>query len=139
MTTITSDGRSVRVYTVPSILPRRRMIIVPIIAVLLVASTILHFARAYIISGELPSHGRIALLRKLTDDTCNAHPGTLAAIDLTRARELLSAWADWDVVGSSSHAGSGRERAILQEGLLERMIDERNAGNALAIARDRGL
>lgn len=56
---MTSDGRSVRVYTVPSILPRRRMIIVPIIAVLLVASTILQFARAYIISGELPSHGRI--------------------------------------------------------------------------------
>ena len=72
---------------------------------------------------------------KLTDDVCNAHPGTLTAIDLTCARELLSAWADWDVVGSSSHAGSGRERAILQEGLLKRMIDERNAGNTGAIAR----
>ena len=45
-----------------------------------------------------------------------------------RAREIPSAWANRDVVG-------GRERAILQESLLKRMIDERNAGNDGAIAR----
>ena len=108
-------------------LPRRRKIRrrkgrmpVAIIVVPLVVATILRFTRAYIISGELPSRGRIALLRKLTNDICNAHPGTLTASDLTCTHEILSAWANWDVVGSSSHAGSGRERAILQEGLLKR-------------------
>jgi hypothetical protein len=98
----------------------------------ILVATILQFTQAYI-SGELPSHRQIAFLRKLTDDICNTHPGTLTASDLRCTHDLMSAWANWDVVGSP--ASSGRERAIVGEGLLKRIIDERNAGNDEAIAR----
>ena len=90
-------------------------------------------AHAYITSG-LPPHTQRAFLRRLTDDICNTDPGTLTPMEVSNAPALMSAWAN-EVDRRGEVKGGGRERAMAVEGLLKRMIDERRAGNADAIAR----
>ena len=93
----------------------------------------LRVAHAYITSG-LPPHTQRAFLRRLTDDICNTDPGTLTPMEVSNAPALMSAWAN-EVDRRGEVKGGGRERAMAVEGLLKRMIDERRAGNADAIAR----
>ena len=90
-------------------------------------------ARAYITSG-LPPRTQRAFLRRLTDDICNTDPGALTPMMVSSAPALMSAWAN-EVDRRGEVGGGGRERAMAVEGLLKRMIDERRAGNADAIAR----
>ena len=54
-------------------------------------------------------------------------------MEVSNAPVLMSAWANEADRGEVR--GGGRERAMAVEGLLKRMIDERRAGNADAIAR----
>jgi len=83
------------------------------------------------LSGEPPSRGRIALLRKVDERYMQRPPPERSPPAISRA--LAKYRRHGPILGcgrfTSSHAGGGRERAILQEGLLKRMIDERNAGN----------
>jgi len=55
-------------------------------------------------------------------------------MEVSNAPALMSAWAN-EVDRRGEVKGGGRERAMAVEGLLKRMIDERRAGNADAIAR----
>ena len=55
-------------------------------------------------------------------------------MEVSNAPALMSAWAN-EVDRRGEVGGGGRERAMAVEGLLKRMIDERRAGNADAIAR----
>jgi hypothetical protein len=91
-------------------------------------------ARAYVTSG-LPARTHRAFLRKLTDDLCDAAPGTLTAQEVRNAPVLMSAWAGAPEKLRLSAGRSGRERALAVEGLLKRLVDERRAGNKEAIAR----
>lgn len=84
---------------------------------------------AYITSG-LPAHTHRAFLRKLTDDVCSQSIGSLSPEEIP---VLMSAWATAPEKLNLS-SDNGRERALAVEGLLKRMIDERRAGNADAIA-----
>mmetsp|Transcript_24392 Transcript_24392/g.41766 ORF Transcript_24392/g.41766 Transcript_24392/m.41766 type:complete len:549 (-) Transcript_24392:167-1813(-) len=97
------------------------------------ASVILNGAQAYVTSG-LPAHTHRAFLRRLTDDICNADPGTLTAQEVKNAPMLMAAWADApDKLNLTGE--NGMERVLAVEGLLKRMIDERRAGNTEAVAR----
>lgn len=87
---------------------------------------------AYITSG-LPAHTHRAFLRKLTDDICNQSIGSLSPEEMSTCPMLMSAWATAPEKLNLS-SDNGRERALAVEGLLKRMIDERRAGNAEAIA-----
>ena len=92
---------------------------------------------AYITTG-LPAHTHRAFLRKLTDDICNASPGSLSIETVNHtAPMLMSAWAEAPekLHLSASAQFSGKERAMAVEGLLKRMIDDRRAGNAAAMVK----
>lgn len=92
-------------------------------------SPLLH-AQAYVTSG-LPAHTHRAYLRKLTDEICNAEVGTLTSQEVSNTPMIMSAWA----TAPEKLKENGKERALAVEGLLKRMIDERQAGNTDVIIR----
>lgn len=100
---------------------RRRRRLAAALALLCAALRGPQRAGAYVTSG-LPARTHRAFLRKLTDDLVAAAPGTLTASEVSGAPRLMSAWA-------------GLPDPLAVEGLLKRLIEERRAGNAAAIAR----
>lgn len=85
----------------------------------------------YVTTG-LPAHTHRAFLRKLTDDICNASPGTLSLETCHNSHMLLKGWAEAPEKLQNTKF-NGKERAMAVEGLLKRMIDEKRAGNEAAI------
>ena len=100
---------------------RRRRRLAAALALLCAALRGPQRAGAYVTSG-LPARTHRAFLRKVTDDLVAAAPGTLTAAEVSGAPRLMSAWA-------------GLPDPLAVEGLLKRLIEERRAGNAAAIAR----
>ena len=97
---------------------RRRAVLLA--ALSLLATTALPAATAYVTSG-LPAHTHRAFLRKLTDELCDADPGTLSPMEVANAPMLMEAWA--------TAPEKRKERAVAMEGLLKRMVEEQEAGN----------
>ena len=100
--------------------PSRRRRAVLLAALSLLAVTAAPAATAYVTSG-LPAHTHRAFLRKLTDELCDADPGTLSPMEVANAPMLMEAWA--------TAPEKRKERAAAMEGLLKRMVEEQEAGN----------
>ena len=84
---------------------------------------------AYVTSG-LPAHTHRAFLHKITDEICNTDPGSLTLQDVEQSAKVMEAWAS---TPPEKFNESGKDRAIKVESLLNRIIDERRAGNDNAV------
>lgn len=118
------------------------------LAKLLITST--QYSNAYVTSG-LPLHKHTAWLKQMTFDICDAPPGNLSPETLSSTcPALMNVWANnpYDIPHTpeppkqityyfqspSDDLSHGRECALAVESLLKRIIDERRAGNSLAVA-----
>lgn len=96
----------------------------------------------YITSG-LPGHTHRAWLKQESCDLCELPAGDLTPEMCTKAPQLLSAWAQNPYISHAEQQHQnyqdifphhGKECALECERLLKRLVDERRAGNANAVA-----